>query len=67
MIALLRKKCPYSEFFWSLFSRIRTEYVEIRSISPYLVRMRENTDQNNSEYGQYLSLFDGLFNGLACF
>ena len=28
----LRKKCPYSEFFWSLFSRIRTEYGEIRSI-----------------------------------
>ena len=24
------------------------------SISPYSVRMRENTDQNNSEYGYYL-------------
>ena len=22
----LRKKCPYSELFWSAFSRIRTEY-----------------------------------------
>ena len=22
----LREKCPYSEFFWSAFSRIRTEY-----------------------------------------
>ena len=22
----LREKCPYSEFFWSLFSLIRTEY-----------------------------------------
>ena len=32
-------------FFWSLFSRIRTEYGEIRSISPYSVQMRENTDQ----------------------
>ena len=32
-------------FFWSIFSRIRTEYGEIRSISPYSVRMRENTDQ----------------------
>ena len=32
-------------FFWSVFSRIRTEYGEIRSISPYSVRMRENTDQ----------------------
>ena len=22
----LRKKCPYSELFWSVFSRIRTKY-----------------------------------------
>ena len=29
----LRKKCPYSKLFWSTFSRIRTEYGEIRSIS----------------------------------
>ena len=35
-------------------SRIRTEYGEIWSISPYSVRMRENADQNNSEYGQLL-------------
>ena len=27
----LRKKCPYSELFWSTFSRIRTEYGGIRS------------------------------------
>ena len=26
----------------------------LRSISPYSVRMRENTDQNNSEYGHIL-------------
>ena len=26
----LREKCPYSELFWSVFSRIRTEYGEIR-------------------------------------
>ena len=32
-------------FFWSVFSRIRTEYGEIRSISPYSVRMWENTDE----------------------
>ena len=31
------------EFFRSVFSRIRTE--EILRISPYSVRMRENTDQ----------------------
>ena len=49
----LRKKCPYSELFWSAFSRIRTEYGEILRISPYSVRMQENTDQNNSEYGHF--------------
>ena len=33
-------------FFWPIFSRIWTEYGEIRSdISPYSVRIRENTDQ----------------------
>ena len=47
----LREKCPYSEFFCSVFSRIWTEYGEIRSISPYSVRMRKNADQKNCEYG----------------
>ena len=41
----LRKKCPYPELFWSVFSRIRTEYGEIQSISPYSFQMLENTDQ----------------------
>ena len=49
----LHKKCPYSELFWSVFSRIRTEYGEIRSISLYLVQMREMADQNNSEYRHF--------------
>ena len=43
-IDALRKMCPYSELFWSVSSRIRTEYGEILHISPYSVRMRENTD-----------------------
>ena len=47
-LALLKKR-PYSKLFWSAFSRTRTEYGEIRSISSYSVRMRENADQNNSE------------------
>ena len=37
----------------SAFSRIWTEYGEIRR-APYLVRMPENTDQNNAEYGHFL-------------
>ena len=48
------EKCPYSELLWFAFSRIRTEYGEIRSISPYSVEIRENADQNNSEYGNFL-------------
>ena len=31
----LRETCPYSEFFWSMFSRIRTKYGEIRSMERY--------------------------------
>ena len=40
--------------FQSVFFRIRTEYGEILRISPYSVRLRENTDQNNFEYGHFL-------------
>ena len=47
----LHQKCPYSELFWSVSSRIRTGYGELQSIFPYSIRMQENTDQNNSEYG----------------
>ena len=32
-------------FFWSVFSHICTKFGEILRISPYSVRMRENTDQ----------------------
>ena len=44
----------HSELFCSAFPRIRTEYGEIRSISPYSVQMRGNTDEKNSEYGHFL-------------
>ena len=53
-ISTLRKKCSYSDLFWSAFFRIRTEYREIIRISPYSVQIRENADQNNSEYGHFL-------------
>ena len=39
-------KCVQTRsFFWSVFSRIRTQYGEILRISPYSVQMRQNTDQ----------------------
>ena len=56
----LRKKCLYSELFWSAFSRIQTEYGETLHISPYSVRMRENVDQSNSEYGLFLRSDDAI-------
>ena len=37
-----------------MFSRIWIEYGEILRISLYSVRMWENADQNNSEYGHFL-------------
>ena len=45
----LREKCPYSEFFWFVFSGIRNEYGEI----PYLVWMRKNAEQRNAKYGTF--------------
>ena len=61
-------KFPYSEFFWSVFSHIRTEYGEIWSIPSYSVRMRENTYQKNTEHrqiffgrGQYLAKINILY------
>ena len=44
----VRKKCLYSELFWSAFSRIWTENAKNAE------KMRENEDQNNSEYGHFL-------------
>ena len=39
------KSVKIRSYFWSVFFHIRTEYREILRISPYSVRMRENTDQ----------------------
>ena len=51
---LLNSHCMKSDkirsYFWSAFSRIRTEYGEILRISPYLVQMRENVEQKKSEF-----------------
>ena len=44
------KSVQIRSFFWSLFSRIWTEYGEIRSVSQYSVRMRDDTDQKKTPY-----------------
>ena len=38
------KSVPIRRFFWAAFYRIRSEYEDLRSKYPYLVRIRENTD-----------------------
>ena len=48
LIPLLHKKCPYSEIFWFVFSRIWTEYRYLQCKSLHSGRMRENTYQKNS-------------------
>ena len=49
----LRKKGPYSEILWSVFSRICTECGKILCIPPYSVQMLENTNQINIKYGHF--------------
>ena len=39
------KSVQIRSFFWSVFSCLRTEYRDLRSKSPYSVRIQENTDQ----------------------
>ena len=49
IIIMCLKHCMKSvqirRFFWSVFPCIRTEYGDLRSKSPYSVRIQENTDQ----------------------
>ena len=49
----LCEKCPNTELFLVCIFHIRTEYIKLRSISPYPVRMRENADQKNSVFGHF--------------
>ena len=54
LIANTVLKVSVLDFFsYSVFSRIRIEYGEIRCISPNSVQMRKNRDQKNSEYGHF--------------
>ena len=57
----LREQFPYSELFWSVFSRIRIECGNILRISPYSVRIREKTNQNNSTQGDILRSHEYAF------
>ena len=50
---------------YGVFSRIRTDYGEIWSIFSYSVRMRENTDQKNFEYGHFSRCVIGTTNSFC--
>ena len=49
----LPESCQYLEFFWSVFSRIWSEYREMQSNSPYSVQMQKNTDQKSFGFGHF--------------
>ena len=60
-IYALRKNFPNMEFFWSVFSRIWTEYGDLRSKYLYSVQIRENTDQKNFVFGHFSRSDDWIF------
>ena len=57
----LPKKCLYSEFFWSVFSRIWPEYRDLLCKSPYSVQIRENCDFGNPKFGTWTLLLQCYF------
>ena len=56
------KSVQIRSYFWSVFSRIWTEYGEIQSISPYSIRMRENTDQKKTPYSDTCYAMEDYWN-----
>ena len=52
------KRVQIRSFFWSVFSRIWTEYRDLLRKSPYSVLIRKNTNQKNTQgYDQNRKLF----------
>ena len=45
---LLRKKRPYSEFSWSVFFRIQTEYGDSRSVYNTNIRLRQKNKRKDN-------------------
>ena len=46
----LRENCSYSEFFWSVFSHIWTEYGDIRSIKSECGKMQTRKSPNTDNF-----------------
>ena len=47
------KSAQVRNFFWSVFSCIRTEYRDLLCKYPYSVRTQENTEQKNSVFEHF--------------
>ena len=50
VLPTLCKKCPYSEFFWFVFSRIRSKYGEIQSIQSECGKIRTKKTPNTDNF-----------------
>ena len=62
----MREKCPYLEFFWFVFSRIRTKYGEIRIMERYSVSLHIQSECGKIRTKKTLNTdtFDAVFRGL---
>ena len=56
----VREKCPYLELFWSVFSRIRIEYGQIRSIFTCSVQMRKMRTKITPNTDTFYAVLDPL-------
>ena len=50
LIVTLREKCPHSEFFWSVFSRIWTECPNARKCGPEKLPIRTLFTKGEQRY-----------------
>ena len=61
LLLVLREKCLYLEFFWSVFFRIRTKYGDLLCKSPYSAQMKQNMNHKKSKNGNFLCSVRVLF------
>ena len=61
------KSVQMRSFFWSVFSRIRSEYGNLLCRSTYSVRMWENTDQKKLHIWTLFTQWEALFHSILTF
>ena len=55
------KSVQIQSFFWSVFSRVWTEYIDLFRKSPYSVRIRENMNHKNPVFKQFSRIAGNTF------